>query len=365
MKRSVKVIVTAMMLSLLSAIVCACGLLDNGSDDDNANNNKPVSYGMATVRYHYEYDVIIEHYHQDKYSVQIGKEYKITEPYTPPVKAGYRFVGYTMENGGAGDVVGFPFSIVSSGFGGTVYDFYAKFEPVEFTVVYHLDGGVNNPENPVLLVGKQTLKNPTKDRYNFIGWYRDPEFTSYTSTASMVDDVTTIVDLYAKWQRVYELNYISNQDGLKVVGDKSYWHYTEYTEDDSEMTIRLEPEYYKHYMFLGWELERGAELVDSAEIKIDPKQIKQDFTFTAHYLEASNPSNTKGLMVWIVYGRYEYYAREGVDRIIVSDKYGDKYNETTHQAIVYYSGETPPEVICREDITVEFVRDPEKVEEKF
>ena len=94
MKRSVKAMVVAMTILLLSALVCACGF-DGGAQDGSTGNNKPVSYGTATVRYHYEYDVIIEHYYQEKYSVVIGEDYKITEFYTPPVKAGYRFVGWT------------------------------------------------------------------------------------------------------------------------------------------------------------------------------------------------------------------------------------------------------------------------------
>ena len=32
---------------------------------------------------------------------------------------------------------------------------------------------------------------------------------------------------------------------------------------------------------------------------------------------------------------------------------------------VYYSGEIPPEVLRRADVTVTFIRDPEAVEDKF
>ena len=64
-------------------------------------------------------------------------------------------------------------------------------------------------------------------------------------------------------------------------------------------------------------------------------------------------------------GRSEYYLREGVEKIIVSDKYGKGDRQLTYKVVVYYSGETPPEVVCREDIEVLLFRDPEKVEEKF
>lgn len=363
MKRSAKAIVVAIMSLLLSVLLCACGL--NDSQSGTTDDNKPVSYGTATVRYHYEYDVVVEHYYQEKYSIRTGEDYKLTELFTPPVDVGYRFVGWTLKPGGEGDIIGSSFTIVGAGFGGTVYDFYAKLEPIRFTVVYHLDGGKNDSENPISLVGKQTLKDPTKDKHKFLGWYRTPDFSGYTVTASMVDNSTTIVDLYAKWQRVYEINYVSDQDGLEVVGDRSFFHYTEYTEDREDLLIYLEPEYYYGYMFLGWELETGAELVERAEITLKPSETKRDLTYTAHYLEASYPINTEGLRLWVMDGRSEYYLREGVEKIIVSDKYGKKDNQKTYKVVVYYSGETPPEVVCRDDIEVLLFRDPEKVEEKF
>ncbi len=363
MKKRILMPLLILVCTLFCALSLAGGCVFGGGEQGGSQGGQQgVSYGTATVNYHYEYGVAIEHYVQEKYSVQIGKEYELPELYTPPMKAGYRFLGWTMEQGGTGDLVGTHFKVVGSGFGGTVYNLYAKYEIINFEVVYHLDGGTNHADNPTSLTGKQTLKNPTKEKHNFLGWYRDPEFDEYTTTASMTDDSTTTVHLYAKWQRFYEINYVSDQPKVQVKGDQSYFHYTRYTEDDAELLIYLEPEYFENYLFLGWEIEEGGELVKDAEITLDPKEEKRDITYTAHYLEASNPRNTPGLKTLISYGRHNFYAGEEVTRIIVEDMYGSKRNEMTFDVTVYYSSEEPPEVLVREGVTLTFIHDPEAVE---
>lgn len=155
------------LLCIVCIITCAfgltaCDMFGGGSDKENEQGSQGVSYGTATVNYHYQYGGYIENYRQEKYSIASGTVYDIEITYTPPVKAGYRFLGWTTEKGGEGEVVGSTYSIMGSGFGGTVYDFYAKYEEIRFEVVYHLDGGVNDADNPVSLTGTHTLKKPEK-----------------------------------------------------------------------------------------------------------------------------------------------------------------------------------------------------------
>lgn len=355
------------LLTLVSITVCAfaftaCNLFGGGTADGD-KGQQGVSYGTATVNYHYEYNVAIENYWQEKYSIVSGAVYDMEITYTPPMKAGYRFLGWTREEGGAGEVVGSTYSITGSGFGGTVYNFYAKYEAITFEVVYHLDGGVNHADNPASLTGKQTLKNPTKEKYRFEGWYRDPEFTDYTTAVSMTDDVTTTVNLYAKWIRVYTISYVSDQPKLSVQGDQSYRPHSSFTEDDLEFTVVLQPEYYENYLFLGWEIEAGAELAtEETQIRINPKEVNDDLIFTARYLQASNPANTDGLRAYIYYGEYRYYARDIVEKIIVEDIYN---KSMINEVVLYYSGEQPPEVVCREGVKVYCIYDPDAVEAMF
>ncbi len=367
MKR--KILIALLSLTCMTACavgLTACDLFGGGSQQGQGQGQgqQGVSYGTATVNYHYEYGVVMEHYRQEKYSIVSGETYDLEITYTPPMKEGYRFLGWTREAGGAGDIVGTTYPIKGSGFGGTIYNFYAKYEAIEFEVVYHLDGGINHPDNPTLLTGKQTLKNPTKEKYQFDGWYREPEFEHYTSTASMIDDKTTTVDLYAKWTRVYTITCVSDQAEITVIGDRSVNPRRTFTANDMEFTVNLQPEYFTHYLFLGWEVEEGGELVyeNIHYVNINPKEVTDDLVFTAHYIEASNSSISAGLMVYYTNGQPCYYAREGVDKIIVGD-IRDK--RMIDKATVYYSGEQPPEIISREGVVVEFIRDPAEVESKF
>ena len=131
-----------------------------------------------------------------------------------------------------------------------------------------------------------------------------------------------------------------------------------------EFTIVLKPEYFENYLFIGWETEEGEDYVldSSILVTIDPKEVTDDLTFTAHYLQASYPANTEGLMTLISYGVFNYYARDVVEKIIVTDM---RNKAMVTRVVVYYSGEQPPEVICREGVTVEYKHDPEEVEKQF
>ncbi|MDE7158577.1 MAG: InlB B-repeat-containing protein [Clostridiales bacterium] len=366
-----KKFIKSMMIALLSLSVCmsVCGCdLFGGGDDSQAGSQgtQGVSYGTATVEYHYDYESLIETYREEKYSIQSGTTYELTDMYTPPVRPGYRFLGWTTEKGGAGDVIGDTYSIKGAGFKGTIYQFYAKYEIIPFEVVYHLNGGVNHADNPTSLSGKQKLQKPTREKYRFDGWYREPDFQHSTDYASMADDKTTTVDLYAKWTRLYEITCVSDNPKVTVVGDQSVHPRRTFTATDMEFTVNLQPEYFKGYMFLGWEIDDSGELLKEHKlIEIKPSKVTDDITYTAHYLEASNRLNTPGLRVMISYGTPTYYAREDVTQIIIEDKYGDKYYETASSVIIYYSGENPPEVLCREGVTVNLYQEPDTVEAYF
>ena len=124
-----KILIALLSIVCISACafsLAACDLFGGGDGGDEGKGQQGVSYGTATVNYHYEYDVIMEHYWQEKYSIVSGTEYDLEMTYTPPMKAGYRFLGWTREEGGAGEVVGSTYSIKGSGYRGTRYHVYAK-----------------------------------------------------------------------------------------------------------------------------------------------------------------------------------------------------------------------------------------------
>ena len=113
-----------------------------------------------------------------------------------PAKAGYTFEGWYM----AEDFTGNAVTEIVKGTTGNI-TLYAKWEPVSYTITYVLDGGTNASENPAgynVETGTITLKAPTKDKYDFKGWYKDGEFT--TQVTEIPQGTTGDITLYAKWE---------------------------------------------------------------------------------------------------------------------------------------------------------------------
>lgn len=79
-------------------------------------------------------------------------------------------------------------------------DTYAFLEKVEYTVSYNVDGGT--AVSAVKVVNGKTAEkpaDPTKEGYNFIGWYKDAEFTTpYNFDAEVVTADTTVYARFIK-----------------------------------------------------------------------------------------------------------------------------------------------------------------------
>ena len=123
-----------------------------------------------------------------------------------PVKTGYTFAGWYKDGEFTTQV-----TEITQGTTGNI-TLYAKWELVSYTITYELNGGTNVPENPAGYNVESetiTLKAPTKDKYDFKGWYKDGEFT--TQVTEITQGTTGNITLYAKWELVsytitYELN---------------------------------------------------------------------------------------------------------------------------------------------------------------
>ena len=92
--------------------------------------------------------------------------------------------------------------------GGSV-TLYAQWQPVNFTVKYVLNNGVNSPLNDLTLYNADyckdsdsfELKDPTRAGYTFEGWYADPKFEGSEITVIAFDGSYGNVVLYAKWAK--------------------------------------------------------------------------------------------------------------------------------------------------------------------
>ena len=116
------------------------------------------------------------------------------EPPTTPIKNGYTFVSWYRE---ASYINKWDFSnsVVES------MTLYAKYNKNTYNIVYNLDGGINNAENPenyTVETETITLKAPTKEGCNFVGWYTDSSFTNQIT--EIPKGCYSNIDLYAKWE---------------------------------------------------------------------------------------------------------------------------------------------------------------------
>ena len=73
-------------------------------------------------------------------------------------------------------------------------------EPQQFAVIYHLDGGANATDNPATYTAGTAvpLADPTKEGFEFQGWYADAEFTVRVTEIPV--DASGDVELWAKWK---------------------------------------------------------------------------------------------------------------------------------------------------------------------
>lgn len=139
-------------------------------------------------------NVIYTGYAQDGDSVSL--------PELDPQKNGYDFVCWTIN----GYKVSFPYTI------NTATTFDARFIASTYEIKYSLGGGENSPSNKTNYTINDTilLNAPSKQHYEFLGWYDNAEFNGEKLTSIEMGSYGDIT-LYAKWAPksyniIYELN---------------------------------------------------------------------------------------------------------------------------------------------------------------
>ena len=188
-----------------------------------------------------------------------------------PVKTGYTFAGWYM----AEDFTGGAVTKITQGSTGNI-TLYAKWELVSYTITYELGGGTNAPENPAgynVETGTITLKAPTKDKYDFKGWYKDAEFT--TQVTEITQGSTGNITLYAKWELVsYTITYELDGGTNAPENPASYNVETE--------TITLRDPVKAGYTFEGW--YKAEDFTGEAVTEI-PQGTTGNITLYAKWLE--------------------------------------------------------------------------------
>ena len=130
-----------------------------------------------------------------------------------PTRRGYIFNGWFTERNGAGTQVS-----DAEGNGLIVWNYasdtaiYASWTVIEYTITYHLDGGVcqnPNPETYTIETETFALYNPVKESYNFKGWF--DELTGEKSNNTMIYQGSIGDKVYtAKYNQLYWIMFDSN-----------------------------------------------------------------------------------------------------------------------------------------------------------
>ena len=144
-----------------------------------------------------------------------------------------------------------------------------------YRITYELNGGKNADANPKwyeTATGVASLANPTRDYYDFGGWYDNADFNG-TPLTSIAAGTTGAKTLYAKWTaHTYNITYHVNE------GTMPFGYRTSYTVETN--TFDLPTPTRSNYYFRGWYTNEDFASAKYTQIK---KGTHQDFTFYAKW----------------------------------------------------------------------------------
>ncbi|MBE6351199.1 MAG: hypothetical protein E7062_10720, partial [Spirochaetaceae bacterium] len=169
----------------------------------------------------------------------VSGEEIILKPYSELSKEGYDFAGWYLDEecthsvGDSGILI--PSKKLANG--NNEISLYAKWTPVEYTITYELNAAedTSGPENPNAItsytIEKETitLQNPTRNGYDFVGWYTDENCTH--SISQIEKGSTGDITLYAQWQKIdtsIDVTFPSYNDpkGLSITYDEGSQTFT-------------------------------------------------------------------------------------------------------------------------------------------
>ena len=158
-----------------------------------------------------------------------------------PTRDGFTFGGWYQNPACSGNQV----TTIDAGTEKNV-SLWAKWNAIEYSVSYVLNGGTNSDQNVAkysILDTPVKLYNPTRDGYLFEGWFASSDFSGERMTYLSKDNLGEVT-LHAKWSLAYTITYNTN-GGFNDGRNPSV--FTENTE-----TFTLFAAEKVNYSFLGW-----------------------------------------------------------------------------------------------------------------
>lgn len=177
------------------------------------------------------------------------------------IKANYVFTGWFDAEVGGNQVTSIPL-------GSTGHKtLYARYSATSYTITYELDGGTlleSNPATYTVLTPTFTLNAPSKDGYQFIGWF-DAEVGGNKVTSIVLGSFGNIT-LFARFSELIDISYyafvdveietikassdwpqtfiaLSRDNNLYTNGDGTYGLLGNGSFEDSEMWINITPRF--------------------------------------------------------------------------------------------------------------------------
>ena len=154
-----------------------------------------------------------------------------------PQKAGYKFVGWYSNSDFSGEIVTEIIGTCQKDL-----DLYAKWNEIYYLSLIGNGGQIEENTIEFTKDDEIILPIPTKNNANFIGWYSNSDFSGEMVT-KIEKGTTNNVTFYAKWQDIYEVNFILNEGSLEIGNQMKF------TEDDE---INLPIPSKNNSLFKGW-----------------------------------------------------------------------------------------------------------------
>lgn len=122
-------------------------------------------------------------------------DYGTNITYPIPIKSGYQFTGWFLDNQTFQTPYSNPYMEDKN------ITLYAKWDLINYSISYNLNGGTNDPLNinQFTIVTQLSLRAPVKIGYQFLGWYENSDFSG-SQVSQIVGQYTNHLVLYAKFQ---------------------------------------------------------------------------------------------------------------------------------------------------------------------
>ena len=251
-----------------------------------------------------------------------------------PARTAYSFAGWFTDRNFTNEIT----EIVAGSFGNKTV--YAKWTPVVYDIIYELDGGANDENNPTTYtVETPTIEfaAPSKTGYTFNGWYAEKDFSGDNVTElpqSSYGDIT----LYAKWTaNKYTITYLDT----KLITDVT--DATKVNSSYSCLSVTTKNEPTSIYAIVG---ENGKHAIYYAK----SYSYNRSFIITIVNLSVGKTLKARTTCSASGYSKVEFYASVGdvIEIVIEKDSssssdayvYFEGFTVKTAAALVYSKGET-------------------------